>query len=127
MLLRVHFGDNDYSSWVYEACKRFMDEVSCGYTGYEAQKEYDRARDTYGLDVIRTSLITATCGFYLVSKANELSKVSVCDFNNTNKNDFNTGYLNTKLMIEEVVDFRDYDDNHESCYIDFYNGNVYLK
>lgn len=126
MMLRVSFQDNDYREAVREACINFIYAVANGYIDSKTvTKNYIEARDLFGIENIRTSIIK---GIYAQLVAQEACRLYVnqtlclCDEQRECLE-----YLSNIVTLEEVEEFNPCDENYETCYVDFNEVDVYLK
>lgn len=121
MLLRVCFGDNDFSTDISDACEDIMYTIANGCRCYEVIKKYRECKNEYGLENIRKAIVLASYGHFIVSNACRLYDKIEYDFS---KQEYYMNYLDKKIRIEEVETYNPNDNNSESCYIDFWNLKV---
>jgi hypothetical protein len=133
-MLKVSFGDNDFGYPIKLACEYFL-ETHIGVTAkrHEGEKAFVELLDKVGMAAIRDSLVVAAWGYYVVDGSIwwdlvDKSYVKSPDTLNVDRHKKTLDYLNERIKIEVVQEFNDDGwENAETCYIDFFNGEVYLK
>jgi hypothetical protein len=125
MILKINYGDNDFTKVVLEACEKFMCEVCSGYSGKEAVGRYKALRAEYSLEVIKSALVKATYGLYI---ANHVVRLYLRGDPTTEKEkERYFKYFTKNFELTEVESFKEKWDNSEVAYIDFANGKVTIQ
>jgi hypothetical protein len=124
MLLRVCFGDNDFSYHFRGACETFLE------WHYD---KYERLMKEVHLEEIRKAIVVGALGSYITEQGTRWhihehtpslrirSAKEVYDMKGYLKL---LDYFNKRTKVEVVETFNENDWNAETCYIDFYNVEV---
>lgn len=129
MIIRVGFLDNDYRSVIEDACVAIMRDISQGYSGKESIELFEKYLDKFGLEDLRKRIVLGATGFciarkgirgWLVKNQNKSARLDLANFNDT------IDYLDEVVKVEMVRNYKQDDDNGETCYIDLYQKKVFV-
>jgi len=132
MLIRVAFGDNDYSLYVKDACEAVLAEISCGHEGIELVERFKKHIDEYGTGDIRKRIVLSATGFCMARNGARGrftglfsgDEVDLAATLTLYDNAFH--YLGRRVLVEVVQQYNKDDDNAETCYIDLFKNAVVL-
>jgi hypothetical protein len=127
MLIRVAFGDNDFSLPIRDACEAIVQDISRGYGGDLLIKKFRDHLEKYVIEDVRQRIVVGATGFCL---ARDGARGRFESFEALNTESILAAYHNTLNYLNKIVKIavvRHYnknDDNCEACYIDLYKNVV---
>ena len=131
-VLRVAYGDNDFSWPMERACKDFLEAVTGGHVNSEAIERGLEEIEKVGLESIRRSLVMGAVGHYIalsmrqcrIDKRFGTTKKDVYDLDGYKDT---LDYLDKSTTVEKIRDFEDRWENSEVAYIDFVHCEVHQQ
>jgi len=127
MLIRVAFGDNDFSLPIRDACEAILVDISRGASGDKLVERFKEHLDVYGIEDVRRRIVISATGFCL-AKDGARGRVDVSEIakpvNILAAYHHTLSYLNNNVKVTVVRHYNKNDDNCEACYIDLYKNKV---
>ena len=127
MLIRIYFGDNDFSIPIFNACEAVKEDISRGYSGEILIEKFKNHIKEYELDDIRQRIVIGCVGFVMANNgargrfnSKQFSREILTDYYGI------FDYLNKIIRIENVKNYSKCDDNGEACYIDLYQNKIFM-
>ena len=131
MILRVEFKDNDFCCSVLDACRALLEEVTLGYTGETAVKEFQDFLERVSLENVRKSIVVSANAFHqawsVIRKVNLVKPSDYGIFYTDILKDNMLVYLDENITVSFERSFPKVFENGEVAYINPHLGLVYLQ